>query len=40
MDEKLKGNAAHAEDIAAVAELGQSLSPEEDRRILRKLDKW
>lgn len=35
-----KANASYAEDVSALGEFGGSLSPEEDKRILRKLDMW
>lgn len=35
-----KAKASYAEDVSALEEFGGSLSPEEDKRILRKLDMW
>lgn len=40
MDERPKGYSLQEEEAAAAGELSEILSPEEDKRILRKLDMW
>jgi hypothetical protein len=40
MDERPKGYSLQKEEAAAAGELSEILSPEEDKRILRKLDMW
>lgn len=39
-EEKVKESSWYTGEIEAVDELYGSLSPEEDKRILRKLDMW